>query len=76
MANIFCEAAAEWDHDWDANDVCRECGLGGPQCELNYSGCTGLGELREDPYEADVNENPGVYMIACNECAQERSDGI
>jgi hypothetical protein len=45
-------------------------------CELAYPGCTGLGELREDPYEADVNENPGEMMIACNECTQERSDGI
>ena len=27
--SIFCEAAAEWDHDWDANGICLECGTGG-----------------------------------------------
>lgn len=25
---VWCEAAAEWDHDWDADDRCRECGIG------------------------------------------------
>jgi len=25
---VWCEAAAEWDHDWNEDGVCRECGMG------------------------------------------------
>ena len=46
------------------------------ECELRYPGCTFVAELREDPYEADVNDNPGIFILMCPECAQERSDGI
>lgn len=49
--------------------------IGGADCELGYEGCTNLGELREDPYQADVN-NELVWIIACDECTQELVDAI
>lgn len=46
------------------------------ECELGRRGCTGTGELVEDPYEADVNNNPGQLILACPNCLQELSDDI
>lgn len=30
----------------------------------------------EDPYEADVNNTPGVMIKVCEECLQKIADGI
>jgi hypothetical protein len=43
----------------------------GVRCELQYRGCLGLGQLVEDPYEADVNNTPGVMIWACAHCLDE-----
>lgn len=40
-------------------------------CELNRSGCTHDARYVEDPYEADVNNNPGQYIWACDYCLNE-----
>jgi hypothetical protein len=41
------------------------------ECELIYNCCTVDATWLEDPYEADVNDNPGVMIRACPECYQE-----
>jgi len=46
------------------------------ECEVRGGDCTFVAELREDPYENDVNDNPGVMMWACPECYQDRKDAI
>jgi len=46
-------------------------------CELGYSSCTNTNvELVEDPYEADVHNNPGQLIMSCPECLQDLSDAI
>jgi hypothetical protein len=41
-------------------------------CELGYSNCTDAKvELVEDPYESDVNNNPGQLIMACPECLHD-----
>ena len=41
-------------------------------CELGYSNCTNTNvELVEDPYESDVNNNPGRLIMACPECLHD-----
>jgi hypothetical protein len=45
-------------------------------CELRHCGCTFDGQLVEDPYEADVNNTPGVMIVACDHCLGELSDDI
>lgn len=46
-------------------------------CALGYRGCTNTNvALVEDPYEADVNDTPGVLVMACPSCLQERCDDI
>ena len=47
-----------------------------PACTHRYSGCTFDGVLVEDPYEKDVNETPGVMIIACEHCLQQLKDDI
>lgn len=47
-----------------------------PWCELKYRGCTNDAQLVEDPYEADVNNNPGVMVWACENCIRELADDI
>lgn len=38
-------------------------------CQERREGCTIFGAQRvEDPYEADVNNNPGVMIVACEKC--------
>jgi hypothetical protein len=46
------------------------------QCEMNYDGCTGRVRWREDPYEADVNNNPGQSILICDHCYRELCDDI
>lgn len=42
--------------------------LGG-DCQENRRGCTNTDvTLVEDPYEADVNNTPGVLILACPAC--------
>lgn len=43
----------------------------GVRCEEARSGCQGLGQLVEDPYEADVNNTPGVMRWICAHCLDE-----
>jgi hypothetical protein len=45
-------------------------------CSLRYNGCSGYGELVEDPYESDVNNTPGVMIMACARCLEELCDDI
>lgn len=46
-------------------------------CELGYPDCTNTDvELVEDPYEADVNNNPGQLIMACPACLQDLSNSI
>ena len=46
-------------------------------CQLRYSVCTNTDvELREDPYEADVNNNPGVLVLCCPACLGELAADI
>jgi hypothetical protein len=46
-------------------------------CELSYDRfCTGSGELVEDPFEADVNNNPGQMIVACPACLAELAADI
>ncbi len=40
-------------------------------CTLNYGGCTGWGVETEDVYESDVNNNPGVMVVGCENCMTE-----
>lgn len=46
------------------------------ECEMEYRGCTKDGRRREDPYEADVNNNPGVMIVICDNCYRELCDDI
>jgi hypothetical protein len=46
------------------------------ECQGAYRGCTGVGTLREDPYEADVNNHPGQMIVICDHCYGELSDDI
>lgn len=46
------------------------------QCQLRYRGCEGDGEWHEDPYESDVNDTPGVMILACDYCLTELADDI
>lgn len=46
-------------------------------CDLGYSNCTNTNvELVEDPYESDVNNNPGQLIMVCPECLQELCNDI
>ena len=46
-------------------------------CSLTYPVCTNTGvELVEDPYEADVNNNPEQLIMECPECLQDLSNDI
>lgn len=79
MTNNFCEAAAEWDHDWDAQDVCRECGIGGVVVEeiemfegvvyVNACHCADR-YPQVDAYRADVHNDDSVVLI-CDRCNDE-----
>lgn len=41
-------------------------------CDLGYSNCTNTNvDLVEDPYESDVNNNPGQLIMACPECLHD-----
>jgi hypothetical protein len=46
----------------------------GPRnCSVQTSECTNDDVLLlEDPYEASVNDNPGVWILACPNCYQEK----
>lgn len=46
------------------------------ECQGGYRVCTGVGTLREDPYEADVNNTPDQMIVICDACYQELSDDI
>lgn len=45
--------------------------MDGMACQERREGCTGIGRLVEDPFEADVNNNPGVMIVACEHCESE-----
>jgi hypothetical protein len=52
-------------------------GLSIGECEIAHERyCTKVAELREDPFEADVNNNPGVMVWACDACLQELAGDI
>lgn len=41
-------------------------------CQGGTSECTNTNvELREDPYEADVHNNPGQLLWLCPECEEQ-----
>ena len=46
------------------------------ECVLWRDGCTGKPERAENPYHADVNDSPGIMILACENCLQELSDDI
>lgn len=47
------------------------------RCELAYDRyCTGTGILVEDPYQADVRNNPGQMIVACAACLRELAADI
>lgn len=46
------------------------------ECQSDYRGCTGVGSLREDPYESDVNNHPGQMIVICDHCYGELCDDI
>ena len=47
------------------------------ECKQGYSRCTNTDvQLVEDPYESDVNNNPGQLLWTCPECHQGICDGI
>jgi hypothetical protein len=54
----------------------HQCPTSKPACTHRYSGCTFDGVLVEDPYAKEVNETPGVMIIACAHCLQQRKDEI
>lgn len=42
------------------------------QCEIAFERyCTGTATLQEDPYEADVNNTPGIMIWVCDACLHE-----
>lgn len=44
----------------------------GSDCQENRRGCTNTDvTLVEDPYEADVNNTPGVLILSCPACLDE-----
>jgi hypothetical protein len=46
-------------------------------CTHPYSSCTGKNvERAQDPYEADVNNSPGVMIMACEECLQQLGNEV
>lgn len=41
-------------------------------CKIRYNECTNTNvQYVEDPYEADVNNTPGVMIWVCDECLHE-----
>lgn len=47
------------------------------QCTFPFTECTGKNVQRvEDPYDADVNNAPGVMIMACEACLQDLKDSI
>lgn len=46
------------------------------RCEVAGPGCTGQGRRREDPYEADVKNNPGQMIVVCDHCYRELCNDI
>lgn len=46
------------------------------QCQLRYRGCERDGEWYEDPYQADINNTPGVMILACGHCLAELARDI
>ncbi len=47
---------------------------GAPSCYVG--GCKNPAQLREDPYEADVHDNPGVMVWVCDEHLKDMADDI
>jgi hypothetical protein len=45
-------------------------------CEAGYNGCTKQGKFRQDPYNADVNNDPYSYEWTCDNCNYERAMDI
>lgn len=43
----------------------------GMRCQQSRRGCTGIGHLVEDPFEADVNNTHGVMIWTCDHCLDE-----
>jgi hypothetical protein len=70
-----CDALPSEEHDVDCRYGAAARRFAG-ECEINGTDCSGNAEWREDPYESDVNENPGVMMFACPACYQDRVDAI
>ena len=45
-------------------------------CDAGYGGCTKQGSFRQDPYAADIYNDPYSYGWMCDNCAYERSQDI
>lgn len=61
-----------WGYDESAYDGYDEYG----PCSLRSDGCEGTGALTEDPYQADVMNNPGVMIYACAWCLEIMCDDL